>query len=107
MITKLSNGQIVEGATPDQIDEIISPLEISGIRFWLGVLRVVGLTKRFISDYIITNMEEDLEKEEILILLEANSYERFNLRLLSMADRLNITKEQLDQIFIIGNSIVI
>ena len=48
----LSNGQIVEGANPEQIVEAQNPIinPISRMRFWLNVWRLLRLTEENIID---------------------------------------------------------
>lgn len=97
----LSNGQIVEGATPEQIAEaqiqITNP--ISRMRFWLNVWRLLRLTEDNIIDQINQLRDSD-EKIELLIKVKsASEFDRYDPSLIYMAGQMNIPDEVLNQIF--------
>jgi hypothetical protein len=98
---KLSDGQIVEAATPEQIAEaqiqITNP--ISRMRFWLNVWRVLRLTEDNIIDQINQLPDSD-EKIELLIKVKsATEFDRYDPSLIYMAGQMGITDDVLNQIF--------
>lgn len=110
LVPKLSNGQIVEGATPEQIEahnKSKVPASVSSLRFWRAVFEILGITKDFVKSQVEL-IPDPTKKTLILIMLnEAQEFDRANSDLNQMATDLQIPQEVLDQIFITASNYIL
>ena len=97
----------IEGATPEEISEANKPkvpIQVKNMKFRLALIKS-GIMPSSI-DSVITQMPEGAMKENIFTLWNFADYlERNDVSLNYMARQFNITHEQLDEIFINGNSL--
>jgi hypothetical protein len=105
IIPKLVKGQIVEGATAEQIEahnRASVPSPISKMRFFLQLLNL-GITRQMVYDLVNAIPDEKL-REMVLIKLDySQEFDRTDPHLIMMAENFGMTSEQLDQLFIAGN----
>ena len=97
----------IEGATPEEIIEAnkpIVPIQIKNMKFRLALIKS-GIMPSSI-DSLITQMPEGAMKENIFTLWNFADYlERNDVSLNYMARQFNITHEQLDNLFILANTL--
>ncbi|MCZ8144860.1 hypothetical protein [Flavobacterium sp.] len=110
LVPKLSDGQIIEGATPEQIEAYNKakvPASVSSLRFWRAVFEILGITKDFVKSQVEL-IPDPTKKTLILIMLnEAQEFDRANSDLNQMATDLQIPQEELDQIFITASNYIL
>lgn len=87
------------------IDEPIIQEEISSVKFFLALYTQLGLTIDIIEDKINKIPTEyfsyDQKMEAIIMLKKSNSFVRSDETLNAFAQVMQISKEQLDQLFIV------
>ena len=97
----------MEGATPEEIAEAnkpIVPIQVKNMKFRLALIKS-GIMPSSI-DSVITQMPEGAMKENIFTLWNFADYlERNDASLNYMAGQFNITHEQLDNLFILANTL--
>ena len=97
----------IEGATPEEIAEAnkpIVPIQVKNMKFRLALIKS-GIMPSSI-DSVITQMPEGAMKENIFTLWNFADYlERNDVSLNYMAGQFNITHEQLDNLFILANTL--
>lgn len=97
----------VEGATPEEIAEANKPkvpIQVKNMKFRLALIKS-GIMPSSI-DSAITQMPEGAMKENIFTLWNFADYlERNDASLNYMAGQFNITHEQLDNLFILSDTI--
>ena len=97
----------IEGATPEEIAEAnkpIVPIQIKNMKFRLALIKS-GIMPSSI-DSVITQMPEGAMKENIFTLWNFADYlERNDASLNYMAGQFNITHEQLDNLFILSDTL--
>ena len=97
----------MEGATPEEIAEAnkpIVPIQVKNMKFRLALIKS-GIMPSSI-DTAITQMPEGAMKENIFTLWNFADYlERNDASLNYMAGQFNITHEQLDNLFILANTL--
>ena len=97
----------MEGATPEEIAEAnkpIVPIQIKNMKFRLALIKS-GIMPSSI-DSVITQMPEGAMKENIFTLWNFADYlERNDASLNYMAGQFNITHEQLDNLFILSDTL--
>ena len=97
----------IEGATPEEIAEAnkpIVPIQIKNMKFRLALIKS-GIMPSSI-DSVITQMPEGAMKENIFTLWNFADYlERNDAGLNYMAGQFNITHEQLDNLFILSDTL--
>ena len=97
----------IEGATPKEIAEAnksIVPIQIKNMKFRLALIKS-GIMPSSI-DSVITQMPEGAMKENIFTLWNFADYlERNDASLNYMAGQFNITHEQLDNLFILSDTL--
>ena len=97
----------VEGATPEEIAEAnkpIVPIQVKNMKFRLALIKS-GIMPSSI-DTAITQMPEGAMKENIFTLWNFADYlERNDVSLNYMAGQFNITHEQLDNLFILSDTL--
>ena len=108
LINPIWNGtEWIEGATPEEIAEAnkpIVPIQIKNMKFRLALIKS-GIMPSSI-DSIITQMPEGAMKENIFTLWNFADYlERNDASLNYMAGQFNITHEQLDNLFILSDTL--
>lgn len=101
------NSNWVEGATPEEITEInktILPTQISRMKFIIQVFLTTGIMYEDIVLFI-QNMNFDQAQKYVILtrLRSATHFDRYSNDLLTIAQMMGITSEQLDNIFINGN----
>ena len=103
----LENGIVVEGATPEEIAESekeIVPEKVKKSNFKLALIKV-GISTSVITEAIYA-MPASLQKDKIIILWEdTDVFYRKDESLNEMAPSFNITQEQLDQLFILADTL--
>lgn len=101
-INKWDGSKFVEGASAEEIKLFngnVVPVKVTNAQFRLELINR-GISISGILDYIKL-MSDISVKERLLTLFEyANFFERNNVLLIQMANELNISEEELDQIFI-------
>lgn len=104
------NGEFIEGATPEQIEahnKSKVPASVSSLRFWKAVFEILGITKDFVKSQVEL-IPDPTKKTLILIMLnEAQEFDRANSDLNQMATDLQIPQEVLDQIFITASNYIL
>ena len=94
-------------ATPEEIAEAnkpIVPIQVKNMKFRLALIKS-GIMPSSI-DSVITQMPEDAMKENIFTLWNFADYlERNDASLNYMAGQFNITQEQLDNLFILSDTL--
>lgn len=99
--------EIYEGATPEEIAEAnkpIVPIKVTNMKFRLALIKS-GIMPSSI-DSVITQMPEGAMKENIFTLWNFADYlERNDASLNYMAGQFNITHEQLDNLFILSDTL--
>ena len=102
-----SNGQIIEGATEQEIAEMAKakvPKEVKNMKFRLAMIKA-GISVNGISQ-AIEQMSQSSQKEQIQTLWEyADFFERDDKTLVAMAVQFGITTEQLDNLFILAETL--
>ena len=102
-----SNGQIIEGATEQEIAEMEKakiPIQVKNMKFRLALIKV-GMSVNQISQ-AIEKMPQSNVKEQIQTLWEyADYFERNDKTLVAMAVQFGITTEQLDNLFILAETL--
>ena len=97
----------IEGATPEEISEANKPkvpIQVKNMKFRLALIKS-GIMPSSI-DSIITQMPEGAMKENIFTLWNFADYlERNDASLNYMAGQFNITHEQLDNLFILSDTL--
>ena len=97
----------IEGATPEEISEANKPkvpIQVKNMKFRLALIKS-GIMPSSI-DSVITQMPEGAMKENIFTLWNFADYlERNDASLNYMAGQFNITHEQLDNLFILANTL--
>ena len=97
----------VEGATPEEIAEANKPkvpIQVKNMKFRLALIKS-GIMPSSI-DTSITQMPEGAMKENIFTLWNFADYlERNDVSLNYMAGQFNITHEQLDNLFILSDTL--
>ena len=97
----------IEGATPEEIAEANKPkvpIQVKNMKFRLALIKS-GIMPSSI-DSLITQMPEGAMKENIFTLWNFADYlERNDVSLNYMARQFNITHEQLDNLFILANTL--
>ena len=97
----------VEGATPEEIAEANKPkvpIQVKNMKFRLALIKS-GIMPSSI-DSLITQMPEGAMKENIFTLWNFADYlERNDESLNYMAGQFNISQEQLDNLFILANTL--
>lgn len=97
----------IESATPEEIAEAnkpIVPIQIKNMKFRLALIKS-GIMPSSI-DSVITQMPEGAMKENIFTLWNFADYlERNDASLNYMAGQFNITHEQLDNLFILSDTL--
>lgn len=97
----------IEGATPEEIAEANKPkvpIQVKNMKFRLALIKS-GIMPSSI-DTAITQMPEGAMKENIFTLWNFADYlERNDASLNYMASQFNITHEQLDNLFILANTL--
>ena len=97
----------IEGATPEEIAEANKPkvpIQVKNMKFRLALIKS-GIMPSSI-DTAITQMPEGAMKENIFTLWNFADYlERNDASLNYMAGQFNITHEQLDNLFILANTL--
>lgn len=97
----------IEGATPEEIAEAnkpIVPIQVKNMKFRLALIKS-GIMPSSI-DSVITQMPEGAMKENIFTLWNFADYlERNDASLNYMAGQFNITQEQLDNLFILSDTL--
>ena len=103
----LENGIVVEGATTEEIAESekeIVPEKVKKSNFKLALIKV-GISTSVITEAIYA-MPASLQKDKIIILWEdTDVFYRKDESLNEMAPSFNITQEQLDQLFILADTL--
>ena len=107
-INPIWNGtEFIEGATPEEIAEAnkpIVPIQVKNMKFRLALIKS-GIMPSSI-DSVITQMPEGAMKENIFTLWNFADYlERNDASLNYMAGQFNITHEQLDNLFILSDTL--
>ena len=107
-IDPIWNGtDFIEGATPEEIAEAnkpIVPIQVKNMKFRLALIKS-GIMPSSI-DSLITQMPEGAMKENIFTLWNFADYlERNDVSLNYMAGQFNITHEQLDNLFILSDTL--
>ena len=96
-----------EGATPEEIAEANKPkvpIQVKNMKFRLALIKS-GIMPSSI-DSLITQMPEGAMKENIFTLWNFADYlERNDVSLNYMAGQFNITHEQLDNLFILSDTL--
>lgn len=99
---QIIDGAVVETATTEEIAEYknnSATTPISRMQFWINVWRILGLTEENIVA-LIMKMPDSSERQELLIMIRnANEFDRFNDSLIFMARQMNISDEVLNLIF--------
>ena len=99
--------EFIEGATPEEIAEANKPkvpIQVKNMKFRLALIKS-GIMPSSI-DTAITQMPEGAMKENIFTLWNFADYlERNDASLNYMAGQFNITHEQLDNLFILANTL--
>ena len=97
----------MEGATPEEIAEANKrkvPIQVKNMKFRLALIKS-GIMPSSI-DSLITQMPEGAMKENIFTLWNFADYlERNDVSLNYMAGQFNITHEQLDNLFILSDTL--
>ena len=97
----------IESATPEEIAEAnktIVPIQVKNMKFRLALIKS-GIMPSSI-DSVITQMPEGAMKENIFTLWNFADYlERNDASLNYMAGQFNITHEQLDNLFILSDTL--
>ena len=97
----------MEGATPEEIAEANKPkvpIQVKNMKFRLALIKS-GIMPSSI-DSVITQMPEGAMKENIFTLWNFADYlERNDASLNYMAGQFNITHEQLDNLFILSDTL--
>ena len=108
LVPVLVQGQIIEGATPEQIEahnRSKVPASVSTMVFWLAVFELLGITEEYVKSHV-AQIEDIAMRTRILIMLnKAQEFDRSNPFLNQMSEMLRITQEQLDQIFITASTL--
>ena len=107
-VSPIWNGtEFIEGATPEEIAEAnkpIIPIQVKNMKFRLALIKS-GIMPSSI-DTAITQMPEGAMKENIFTLWNFADYlERNDASLNYMAGQFNITHEQLDNLFILSDTL--
>ena len=107
-IDPIWNGtEYYEGATPEEIAEANKPkvpIQVKNMKFRLALIKS-GIMPSSI-DSVITQMPEGAMKENIFTLWNFADYlERNDASLNYMAGQFNITHEQLDNLFILSDTL--
>ena len=101
------NDTIYDGATQEEIAEIEKakvPKEVKNMKFRLAMIKS-GISINVISQ-AIEQMEQSLQKEQIQTLWDFVDYfERDDKTLVAMAVKFGITTEQLDNLFILSDTL--
>jgi hypothetical protein len=107
VVDKWNGSQWIEGATNEQIAEYnrnIVPNEISRMKFIIQVYLTTGIMYEDIVLFIQNLSFDEAQKYVILTRLRsATHFDRYSNDLLTIAQMMGITSEQLDDIFINGN----
>lgn len=94
-------------ATPEEIAEAnkpIVPIQVKNMKFRLALIKSEIMPSSI--DSVITQMPEDAMKENIFTLWNFADYlERNDASLNYMAGQFNITQEQLDNLFILSDTL--
>ena len=102
-----NGSEFIEGATPEEIAEAnkpIIPIQVKNMKFRLALIKS-GIMPSSI-DSVITQMPEGAMKENIFTLWNFADYlERNDASLNYMAGQFNITHEQLDNLFILSDTL--
>ena len=97
----------IEGSTPEEIAEANKPkvpIQVKNMKFRLALIKS-GIMPSSI-DSVITQMPEGTMKENIFTLWNFADYlERNDVSLNYMAGQFNITHEQLDNLFILSDTL--
>ena len=97
----------MEGATPEEIAEANKPkvpIQVKNMKFRLALIKS-GIMPSSI-DSVITQMPEGAMKENIFTLWNFADYlERIDASLNYMAGQFNISQEQLDNLFILSDTL--
>ena len=105
--TKWNGTEFIEGATPEEIAEANKPkvpIQVKNMKFRLALIKS-GIMPSSI-DSVITQMPESAMKENIFTLWNFADYlERIDASLNYMAGQFNISQEQLDNLFILANTL--
>lgn len=103
----LNNNSFIEGATPEEIAEANKPkvpIQVKNMKFRLALIKS-GIMPSSI-DSVITQMPEGAMKENIFTLWNFADYlERNDASLNYMAGQFNISQEQLDNLFILSDTL--
>ena len=107
-VSPIWNGtEFIEGATPEEIAEANKPkvpIQVKNMKFRLALIKS-GIMPSSI-DTAINQMPEGAMKENIFTLWNFADYlERNDMSLNYMAGQFNITHEQLDNLFILANTL--
>ena len=107
-IDPIWNGtEFIEGATPEEIAEAnkpIVPIQVKNMKFRLALIKS-GIMPSSI-DTAINQMPEGAMKENIFTLWNFADYlERIDASLNYMAGQFNISQEQLDNLFILSDTL--
>ena len=107
-IDAIWNGtDFIEGATPEEIEQAnkpIVPTQVKNMKFRLALIKS-GIMPSSI-DTAINQMPEGAMKENIFTLWNFADYlERIDASLNYMAGQFNISQEQLDNLFILSDTI--
>ena len=102
-----NGSEFIEGATPEEIAEANKPkvpIQVKNMKFRLALIKS-GIMPSSI-DSVITQMPESAMKENIFTLWNFADYlERNDAILNYMAGQFNISQEQLDNLFILSDTL--
>ena len=102
-----TTSEVYEGATPEEIAEANKPkvpIQVKNMKFRLALIKS-GIMPSSI-DTVITQMPEGAMKENIFTLWNFADYlERNDVSLNYMAGQFNISQEQLDNLFILSDTL--
>lgn len=104
---KLIDGEIIEAATPEEIEQHNRskvPASVSSLRFWLSVLDTIGITKQYIISHVEQLEDIGMRTRIMVMLSEAQEFDRSNPFLNQMANMLGIDQALLDEIFITASN---
>ena len=107
LFPKWNGTEYYEGATPEEIAEankLKVPIQVKNMKFRLALIKS-GIMPSSI-DSVITQMPESAMKENIFTLWNFADYlERNDAILNYMAGQFNISQEQLDNLFILSDTL--
>lgn len=104
---KIIDGVVVETATQEEILQAnapVVPATVSSLRFWLAVLDTLNITKQYIISQVEQIQDVGMRTRILVMLGEAQEFDRSNQFLNQMANMLGIDQALLDQIFITASN---